>query len=298
MLVIPTKKIFIKTFGKIVVWIFASLLLLQLAIYLVLQIPATQTLLIKHVTNTLSKGIDGQINIGRIYFVFFSKAIVKDFSIVSQGDTLLGCKKVSVSIPSKELLKFNLNFNKIAVTGGEFHLITESADKRTNLDRIFKRDKSRTREKGKGMPQIRARSITVEDFRFRLTNPYKYKDKGDSIINFAALDIADINVRANNISILNDTLRATIARIEGRDKSGFQIRELNGELTVCPTEARIENLTLRDGYSTIKAVSDLERPGRIYRQGTSWIRPDRGQRLQFQDSRQNCTLSLPKQPAS
>lgn len=253
MLVIPTKKIFIKTFGKIVVWIFASLLLLQLAIYLVLQIPATQTLLIKHVTNTLSKGIDGQINIGRIYFVFFSKAIVKDFSIVSQGDTLLGCKKVSVSIPSKELLKFNLNFNKIAVTGGEFHLITESADKRTNLDRIFKRDKSRTREKGKGMPQIRARSITVEDFRFRLTNPYKYKDKGDSIINFAALDIADINVRANNISILNDTLRATIARIEGRDKSGFQIRELNGELTVCPTEARIENLTLRDGYSTIKA---------------------------------------------
>lgn len=218
-----------------------------------MQTPATQTLMIRHVTNTLSKSIDGQINIGRIYFVFFSKAIVKDFSIVSQGDTLLSCKKVSISIPSRELLKFNLNFNKIAITGGEFHLITESADKRTNLDRIFKRDKNRIREKGKGLPQIRARSVTVEDFRFRLTNPYKYTEKGDSIINFAALDINDIDVRANNISILNDTLRATVAKIEGRDRSGFEIRELNGELTVCSTEAKIENLTLRDSYSTIKA---------------------------------------------
>lgn len=226
---------------------------MQFAVYLVLQIPSAQTFIIKQVTNAISKKIDGQINIERIYFVFFSKAIVKNFSIVSQGDTLLYCNKISVSIPSKELLRLNMNFDKIAITGGEFHLITEDEEKNTNLHRIFKINREREKKEGKGMPELKIRKFKVENFGFRLTNPFKERFKGDSIINFAALDIKRINVQASDISIFDDTLRADIDGITGVDKSGFAIERLEGELTVGPTEARIDNLTLQDNYTSVTA---------------------------------------------
>ena len=219
---------------------------------MLLQIPAAQTFAIRQVTAALSKKIEGEINIERIYLVFFSKAIVKNLSIVSQGDTLLSCNKISVSIPSAELLRFNMNFNRITITGGEFNLITEDTANNANLHRIFRIDREREREGGKGLPDLKIKRLKVENFRFRFSNPFKTRFKGDSIINFTDLDIGEIDVSAKNITIYDNILKADIEQIRGQDKSGFLLKELKGELTVGPDETKIENLTLKDAFSTIK----------------------------------------------
>lgn len=217
-----------------------------------MQIPAAQTFVIRQVTTSLSKKIEGEINVERIYFVFFNKAIIKNLSIVSMGDTLLSCNKISLSIPSAELLRLNMNFNRITITGGEFNLVTEDTAKNSNLDRIFRIDKTLRKGEEKGLPALKIKRLKVEDFRFRLSNPFKSRFKGDSIINFTDLDIGEIYVKAKNIAIDENIIRADIEQIRGEDKSGFLLKELKGELTVGPDETKIENLTLRDGFSTIK----------------------------------------------
>ena len=59
------------------------LITLQVASLIALQIPGVQTFAAQTVTGAVSRNINGRISIGKVYFVFFNRLIVKDISIVS-----------------------------------------------------------------------------------------------------------------------------------------------------------------------------------------------------------------------
>lgn len=163
-----------------------ALLCLQAACFIVLQIPAVQTYIGKKAVDSVSDKINGEISIGKIYLVFFNRVIVNDIAIVSteksplldslkanygQSDTLLYCKKLSVTLKPVELLKFKLKLNTISLSGGEFNLQTEK-EKYTNLDRIFRLSKDAPKDTTrKGSPELLANALRIEDFRFTLNNP-------------------------------------------------------------------------------------------------------------------------------
>lgn len=253
----------IKTFKTILVWIVAVILALQITVYVVLQFPAAQTAIIGKVTRSLSKKIDGEVKIGRIHLVFFNRFIAENISIVSQSpksggvlhsnDTLLSCRKLSLTVSQSELLKLKLKINRIALSDGLFNLRNEDSVT-TNLSRIFRIDKNREKKKREGDGiNLMAKSVRLKNFRFNLKNHVKYVERGDSTINFANLRIHDINVDINNIELKNDTLTADINNISGIDSSGFALVELKGKLSVCAQEARIDEMLLRDNFSSLDA---------------------------------------------
>ena len=117
------KEIFIKKFIKILVALFALLVSLQVAAIIVIQFPQIQTSLTQRAVASLSQNLNGTISIGKVYYLFFNKLIVKDVAIVSNestplldslkcncgySDTLLVCNKVSVKI-DKEIGIWKLN---------------------------------------------------------------------------------------------------------------------------------------------------------------------------------------------
>ncbi|MBR5857163.1 MAG: hypothetical protein IKY70_07805, partial [Bacteroidales bacterium] len=230
-----------------------------------------QTLIIKEIVKAASKKIDGKIDIGKVYFVFFNKIILQDVSIVSteqsshldslkrhfnQSDTLLHCGKLSVSLKSTDLMKFKASLNRIYIENGVFNLQKEGdEDGQTNLSRIFKLDPDKEKDTSKkALPlNLLANSLKIENFRFTLNNPLRYTHKGDSIINFNDLDVRNINVNINNVRLEEGTIYGKIRNISGRDKSGFAIRELRGNIEVNSTHASINNLLLADNYTEINA---------------------------------------------
>lgn len=261
---------FIGTLKKIAVRTLLVLISVQVAVYIALQFPATQTFIIQKIVNAASANINGKINIGKVYIVFFNKIILKDISIVSddksplldslkrnfnQSDTLLSCKKLSVSIHTANLLKMQINLKSVNIESGVFNLQNEGGVGNTNLSRIFRINKDRPKDTvSKGFPvNLLANTLKIKNFRFSLNNPDKYADKGDSIINFSNLNISNINVNINNVRVERDTLFGIIKNISGRDISGYKIAGLSGNLEISAKEAKIKNMRLADNYSTVNA---------------------------------------------
>lgn len=260
--------IFIKKFLKISVAIFVALLTLQVAGFIILQFPAVQTAIAGKVVHSVSGHINGKISVGKVYIAFFNKVLVNDISIVSteksplldslkanygQSDTLLSCRKLSVSLNPKELLKLNFKLDRVSINGGVFNLQTEQ-DRYTNLDRIFRLSKDTPKDTSrKGSLNLLANSLRIENFRFNMNNPAKSVSKGDSIINFSNLRVHDININISDVHLREDTLFACINNISAADSSGFAIRTLRGNARVCGKEAIISDLFLQDNYTTVDA---------------------------------------------
>ena len=114
------KEIFIKKFVKISVALFALLVSLQVAAVIVMQFPKIQTFLAQKAVSRVSDHIDGEITVGKVYYLFFNKLIIKDIAIVSKeksplldslkancgySDTLAAVNKLSVNIDVTDFLK-------------------------------------------------------------------------------------------------------------------------------------------------------------------------------------------------
>ena len=132
-----------------------------MAAIIVIQFPKVQTALVQKTVARVSNNIDGEITVGKVYYLFFNKLIIKDIAIVSNvntplldslqancgySDTLLACNKLSVNIDVSNFFKGNIKLNKIVVDGGEFNLQTED-NRKSNLDRIFKIEKKEEKDK-------------------------------------------------------------------------------------------------------------------------------------------------------
>lgn len=260
---------FIRTLKKILIGIILFIVTLQVTCYIALQFPAVQTRLVKSIIASVEDNINGKINIDRIYIIFFNRIILRDVTIVSteksplldslktfhhQSDTLLSCSKLSVGFSATDLLRLNLKLTSVKLEKGAFNLQSEG-DSSTNFDRIFKskNPKQRDTTKKDGSLNLLAKSLRLKDFRFTLNNPYKSVPQGDSTINFADLDVSDINVNIDNIRFERDTIFARINNISGIDKSGFKLATLQGNLELSSTEARFNHLLLADSYSRIDA---------------------------------------------
>ena len=243
------------------------LITLQVASLIALQIPGVQTFAAQTVTGAVSRNINGRISIGKVYFVFFNRLIVKDISIVSDfrdqhldslaanfgySDTLLACNKLSVTLSAKEFIKGNIKLNTVRINGGEFNLQTEW-DKRTNLDRIFKIEKNKQKDTAASSLNLLANTLKISNFRFTMKNYIRFVPKGDSTVNFANLDVRDIYVDISDVHLKSDTLYAQVNNISGTDVSGLKLGTLKGKARVCGKEAMVSDFYLADSYSVINS---------------------------------------------
>lgn len=241
---------------------------LQVAALIVLQFPKVQTKLGQKVVGSVSESINGKLSVGKIYFVFFNRLIINDISLVStdrsplldslkanygQSDTLLACRKLSVTLNPVNLLKLNLKLNTVSLTDGVFNLQNEK-ERMTNLDRIFKLEKDTPKDTTKkGSLNLLANTLKLNNFRFTFNTPDRLDARGDSIINFSNLDVRDININISDVHLKGDTIFACINNVSGTDKSGFALTALKGNARVSGTETLVSDLYLADRYSVVNA---------------------------------------------
>lgn len=230
--------------------------------------PAIQTWVTHRTISALSKNIDGEINIGKVYIIFFNQVIFKDVSIVStdkssnlerlkkefhQTDTLFKAKDVSVTFSASDLFRKRLKIGKVYLSDGQFNLQSESKMS-SNLDRIFKlKGTTKTDTKKKSNLIATVSKVKLNKFKFRLNNPFNYVYQGNEFINFSDLDVSNINVDVRKIRFTNGILYCDVHKITGTDKSGYGIKELKCNLRVGNGLAELKNLFVKDNFSTVDA---------------------------------------------
>ena len=256
---------------RVLLWIVASFLALQLLLFALLQIPAVQTWLTERVVSTLSGNISGEIEIGRIHYKIFNTLTVEEVAILSnerselldslkehyhQTDTLLYVKRLDATLNIWDLFDNKLSFKEIALKGGAFNLQTEEG-KSTNLERILNLEKSEAkRDKKPSKLIVTAERFRATDLRFTLNNPNKMRlpeQRDSSVIDFADMCLKEIEVSAENLRIEGNRISASVKNICATDKSGYSLKHLSGEFTIGDGKALMKGMTLQDNLSTINA---------------------------------------------
>lgn len=245
----------IRIFKKIIIALVFIGALIPVGAYIALQYPSLQTLVAKKATNILSRKLNTEVSIGKVYYQFFNKLILYDVHILSnKKDTLLNCNKISVSFSAKDLLSRKFHFNKVSLSDGVFNLRIEK-DGSSNLKQILQYLKSREPSDTSAMPvDLLTKELKLNNFRFTYKNlKSDQADKGADAVNFKDLDLKGIEIDLKRIEFKNEILHADISSLKFIEKSGFEIKNLNAGLKVKENEIRLNDLYIYDGYSELRA---------------------------------------------
>ncbi len=68
----------------------------------------------------------------------------------------------------------------------------------------------------------------------------------------AHLGISNINLSADQVRILGDTLHAQLRHLSAVERCGLAVREMKGRVTVSPNVARVDDLLLKTAHSTLR----------------------------------------------
>lgn len=70
-------------------------------------------------------------------------------------------------------------------------------------------------------------------------------------IDWENLEIDNINIKAKNFAYLADTFSAEVEQITLKEISGFEVKQLSGEIEMSSQELKIENIALKTPFSTV-----------------------------------------------
>ena len=217
-----------------------------------LQFPGLQTRIAQRVVAAIEPGLNGKIEVGRISIVFFNKIMAYDVSVTGEsGDTLAALAKLSVTVSPGELLKGNLTVERLLLEDGCFNFIQEKPHY-SNLNRIFNYSPTPdSLKKPFRMPDMSVNELTLKKMRFSMLSQYK-----DTVtytpgtMDFNNLSVSNINARFNRIRIEDNTISCRIRDLSCREQSGYELRSLAGYFTLDSSRTAIENLHLRDAWSS------------------------------------------------
>lgn len=254
MTIFAQKESIIRIVKKILIALAFIVAMAPVAAYVAMQVPAMQTWAAGRAAKVLSDRLDTEVSIGKVYYLFFNKLILKDVHVMyTQQDTLMNCKKLSVSISAGDLIRSSrLTLNKVHLYDGVFNLVNET-DSTTNLQRIFKIKKRDDSDTTTPPFSFFAGELKLSNFRFTMKNPFPGIETKEGIVNFTDLSLSKIDAHIRGIGVKQDTLLADIRNITFIEKSGFRIDELHASLRLSAKEARLNDVVASDGYSVLRA---------------------------------------------
>ncbi|MEO7312012.1 MAG: translocation/assembly module TamB domain-containing protein [Chitinophagaceae bacterium] len=132
------KKIIRKT-GKVLAWIIASILLLVLLVYILIQIPAVQNWGKKKAVAYLEKKLKTKVEIQKFSLSFPKRIVLEGVYLEDQKkDTLLFAEKLQVDISLLKLIKSNVEIKYLELSGVNANITRQGADTVFNFDYIVK----------------------------------------------------------------------------------------------------------------------------------------------------------------
>jgi len=224
-------------------------IILPTLLYLCLQFPYVQTLMVRRIADHFSVELKSSISVGKINYKFFNKLVINDLLIKDQNyDTLIYSEEVSVVLKGLSFKTNSIRLGKILLVKPRISLVTDSTGLMNltwYLDRFKK--PADTTAKAKGI--IAIDQIDIRDAAFSLIN-HSAQD-GKSRMNFNNLNISSINGIIENIKSKDDTISFDIYSLAFREKSGFQVKKMNSSVSIAKQQFALGSTFLNCDSSII-----------------------------------------------
>jgi hypothetical protein len=235
--------------------VLAGLLAVPVSLYVALRDPFIQTYAARTLAGFLSKELNTKITVGGFFFDLDLTLTVKDIEVLDQqNQLLLKAGIINFSIASLYNIKEKLNVNHLKMNDVDVRLVRYKGESDLNLQFIIDYF-------SKSSPDTERKSVidyTMRLSRFSLQNAslcYQIQDYmlEDSIgIDYNNLFLSDINLKSTDVRFRQDTVFASIAVLQAKEKSGFVLDHLGGDLTMASQYFALKALNINAENSSLE----------------------------------------------
>ena len=244
----------IKGFAKGLRYILAGFILLLLAVFAVVQLPAIKTKLAIELVGYIAEKTDHRITLEDVEVAWLDRVILNKLAIYDDHDSLMTAgNEVHVDFDLFRLIKDKeLLLDGIWLKKGTLNLVRYPGERSLNLKNFLlalSGEKKQTRSK-KSL-RIHVGNIEIEDFTLRHIN--LEKEKKDSVLDPNHLELQISYSIFSDFEINKDSVESSILTLRGQEVgSGLTIRDLQAEALIAPTNIVLGHLNFETENSVIK----------------------------------------------
>ncbi|MFP4064003.1 MAG: translocation/assembly module TamB domain-containing protein [Bacteroidales bacterium] len=249
----------IKKTRKIVLWVFAVLVLLPAIFYGLLHSPYVQTYLVGHLTNYLSRELDTEIRVGSVDISLFRTVILEDVSVMDRdGESLFVMDYLKGDLNRISVRRRQLSLSRLEIDGAFGTVYKNEGEDDYNYQFLvdyFSNELLR----GPGW-DVSLAALTLHDITFRHQNP-NASPVPNNAFDPADFCIEDLHLAVENIRQSGDLLEFEMENMRYRESRGFKMEYMSGQFAIGSGSFAVDHFALRTPDSELAFELVLEHDG-------------------------------------
>lgn len=232
-----------RTFLSILLIITTVFFILAGSLYAVFRSSRVQTILTKQIAAYLSSYLNTNITVRGVDIAFPNKVILEGLYVEDlHQNTLLRLEKLSAGLTHFSAEEHSIILSKITLVQPEFNLKHYKGEEDINLQFIIDAlaSKDTMPDTSKSAPwNLDFEALELTDGTFSMTDFRKPPHKPG--FDYSDIEVKNITIIADEISIKGDTIRANIEQLSANEKSGFVLHRLKGNAAVCSRFVQVKD---------------------------------------------------------
>ena len=224
-------------------WLGIVFLFLLIVSYLIFKSSYVQTFICKKIGNSLSKKTGTTITIREVDFRPFDTFVLKDLLILDhQKDTMIFTRDFYFEINDYNFKKLDFELDLVELNDALINIKTYKNEEQSNLIQFIGKLSKKDSLKKTKMPKITIEEIEFEKLSCKIWNENTPIKKNR--IDFNHLELLEIDMEANNFSFKENSIKVNTKRLALKEKSGFEILGMSGELSMNSNELILQYLEI------------------------------------------------------
>lgn len=231
--------------------LFLLVFVMPASLYSLLRSPRVQQYICGLATDYLSKELGTTVTVGSINIAFFLDLVLEDVVVLDKHqNTLLYAPYIRADIDDIDLEKKQISLAKASLDGTFFALMKYKNEKKLNLQFLLDYLKSADTTAPKNPAWgISIKSLVLSDTRFVYNDQNaRHPSRG---MDYAYLDISDINLDMDQMNISGDTVTAHIHFLSAREKNGFILDAFTAQVMVNSHMLDAQQLHIKTPHSDL-----------------------------------------------
>ncbi len=229
------------------------MLAIPVGIYATLRDPFVQTFVARTAAAYFSSQIGSTVTIGGFYIDLDLSLTLKDVYVADKrNNSLLQAKSINLEVLASRF-RNELSVRRISLKDIDFQLIVYEGEEDLNLqfilDYVISTDTTVTEKKPFTYP-VKIGSFGIEQAKFRYWDQNKDDPYGEGI-DYAHIDVSDLNLKISDLSILGDSINGHIQHLTANESAGLLLKQFKGDLALTSRGFSLDDLEVVVNNSTL-----------------------------------------------
>ena len=235
-----------------------------MSIFVGIQDPIIQKFTIRIAGGYLSSKTGADIRIGRLFItpdftIQIDHFLVKDL----KDNDLLMVEKLKVRPVMEDIIQGNIHVGRVELTDAHANLITYEGEEHMNfqfLVDVFASDKEKEESENTTVVEVDRILLKSLDFQLWNQNTDDPEKTANHLMDFSHLALTDINLDAENLKIIGDSISTTIHHLAAADTSGFKLNYLESQVVYCSSGIMLDGLRIGTPHSDLQLDAHVGYP--------------------------------------